>query len=379
MRVEGAIASLGVEVGTSTRDIEMYLDSLYTKRHQAEPYVVLTSPFGGSTARGAPYSAPSGSIVPGQRSRVNTWRNNLGIQKGVGCAASAEEIANLLDDPQHRLACPYMESVDGKYRCGIRGTVYRDEEHSIWLRSTTTGYQVVDLDHTTIFRDYLRPNDHRLPVFPLIAMLYCMANPEVFPERHRVGIPELAEDFGFTIDQVGQLFDCDPESSLNSELLSDVFGVPNEGVGGQSAGTPGTDVGDLPEDVADGTLNTGVGAELLIAKELQACGWKVLYRGNQPGLGYDLEASRDEHRLYVEVKSSIAFANLELRESEWNAAQAWGGEYVLAVVDFFGSSSPRVWYVRDPAANAVPDQHATITYRFARAQVEPFMTEVDFL
>ncbi len=380
MRAEGKIAGLGGETGTLTQDIQEYLDRLYTKKHRPGPYVVLTSPFGGSTAKGAPYSARSGTTVPGMLSPVNTWRNNLGIQKGVGCAASAETIGKLLDDPQHRLACPHMESLGaGRYRCGIRGTEYRGEEHSIWLRNTTKGYQVVDLDHLVVFRDYLHPNDHPLPVFPVIAMLYCMASPGVFPERERVGIPELAEDFGFTIEQVGKLFDCDPESPLNSELLSGVAGSPMDDLSGNAGGSTGTDVGLLPKDVADGVLNSGVGAELLIAQDLHSYGWKVLYRGNQPGLGYDLEASRDAQRLYVEVKSSIGFANLELRESEWVAAQACGGEYVLAVVDFFGSSSPRIWYVRDPAANAVPDQRTTITYRFARTQVEPFMTEVDFL
>ena len=381
MRAEGKITSLGSQAGTSTRDIQEYLDRLYTKEHRTEPYVVLTSPFGGSTAEDAPYSARSGSAVPGRLSPVNTWRNNLGIQKGIGCAAPAETISKLLEDPQHRLACPHMESLDdpGRYRCGIRGTVYRGEEHSIWLRYTTKGYQVIDLDRLIVFQDYLRPNDYPFPVFPLIAMLYCMASPGVFPERERVGIPELAEDFGFTIEQVGDLFDCDPESTFNSELLSDVVGVSTEDVSGEGSGSSGTDVGGLPEDMADGTLNSGVGAELLIAKELQACGWHVLYRGNQPGLGYDLEAIRDDHRLRVEVKSSIGFANLELRESEWTAAQAFGGQYVLAVVDFFGSNSPRIWYVRDPAANAVPDKRTTVTYRFARTQVEPFMTEVDFL
>lgn len=383
MGTEGKIASLGDPAGTSTKEIEEYLDRLYTKEHRAEPYVVLTSPFGGSIAKSAPYSARSGTIVPGMVYPVNTWRNNLGIQKGIGCAASAETIAHLLDNPQHRLACPHMESlpVPGKYqyRCGLRGTEYRGEDHSIWLRNTTEGNQVVDLDHSMVFRDYLRPNDYPLPVFPLIAMLYCKASPGVFPERERVGIPELAKDFGFAIEQIGELFDCDPESGLNSELLSGMVSVPTEVVGGPGSGSFGTDDGQLPVDVADGTLNTGVGAELLIAKELQASGWHVLYRGNEPGLGYDLEAFREEQRLFVEVKSSIGFANLELRESEWNAAQACGGEYVLAVVDFFGSTSPRVWYVRDPAANAVPDQHMTVTYRFARALVEPLMTEVDFL
>ncbi len=274
-----------------------------------------------------------------------------------------------------------MESLggQGKYRCGIRGTDYRGEEHAIWLRFSKEGYQVVNLDHPIVFRDYLKPNDQQLPVFPLIAMLYCMASPDVFPVRVRIGIPELADDFGFTLDQIRELFECDPESNLNSELLGEVVGVPVVHDGGAEAGPPGPEAGGLPEEPGDATLNSGVGAEILIAKDLQAHDWRVLYRANQSGLGYDLEAIREEHQLYVEVKSSIGFANLELRDSEWAAAQAHGDRYVLAVVDFFGSSSPRIWYVRDPAANAVPEQRTTVTYRFARAQVEPFVTEVDFL
>ncbi len=381
MRAErpGVIATLGSDKVTSARDIQKYLDRLYAKSHRPEPFVVLTSPFGGSQAPGAPYSARSGSTVAGRRSPVNTWRNNFGIQKGVGCPASARTINNLLNDPQHRLACPHMVSLAsaGQYRCGIRNTAYRGEEHAIWLRRSGRGYQVVDLDHEIVFQDYLKPNNRTLPVFPLIAMLYCMSEPDVFPSRQRVGIPEFAEDFGFRIDQLRDLFDCEPESPLNSEILSDVMDVS---VGDRNqhqqldAGSGG-----LPQEPLDSTLNTGVGAELLIAEDLQQSGWRVRYRGNQPLLGYDLEASRDEQQIFVEVKSSIAFANLELQESEWMAAQRHRDLFVLAVVDFFGSDCPRVWYVRNPAANANPDERTTVTYRFSRTQVEPLKTEVEFL
>jgi len=209
-------------------------------------------------------------------------------------------------------------------------------------------------------------------------MLYCLAGPGVFPIRERVGIPELAVDFGFSLDQVRHLFDCDPESTLNAELLGDVLG---NRVAQDDPAPTGVESapGELPEEPADAGLNSGVQAEITIARDLQAHGWQVLYRANQPGIGYDLEASREEEQLYVEVKSSFGFANLELRESEWAAAQTHGDLYVLAVVDFVGSTSPRIWYVRDPAAKAVPDQRTTVTYRFARAQVEQFTTEADFL
>ena len=103
------------------------------------------------------------------------------------------------------------------------------------------------------------------------------------------------------------------------------------------------------------------------------------YRANQAWLGYDLEATRDDQTLRVEVKSSIAFTQLELQESEWTAAQAHQDTYVLAVVDFYGSPQQSIWYVRNPAANALPVERATLTYRFVRANVQPLAIEVDFL
>ena len=377
----GAIAELGSPTFTAASEIEQYLDRLYTKSHRPEPFVVLTAPFGGSTSQEAPYGARSGTTAPGRAYPTNTWRNNFGIQKGVGCPAEPEVITTLLDDPQRRLACPNMSlDPDGGHLCRVRDTAYRGEEHAIWLRLSDDGYQVVDLDHPGVFRDYLQPNNHHLPIFPLIGMLYCMAVPGVFPDRAQVGIPDFATDFGFTHDQVQSLFDCDPESRDNSLISMRVEDSRITVVPSLAAETSNDNLAhQLPDEPHDTLLNTGVGAEIIIARDLQSCGWTVHYRANQPGLGYDLEASRDRQTLRVEVKSSIAFADLDLQESEWTAAQAYGNLYVIAVVDFFGTSERRIWYVRDPAANAVPVERTTLTYRFVRADVEPIKTDVEFL
>ena len=383
MRVEsqGTLAELGSSHVTVASQIEQYLDHLYTKSHRPQPFVVLTAPFGGSTSQEAPYSARSGTTVPPRIYPTNTWRNNFGIQKGVGCPAESDVIMTLLDDPQHRLACPHMAlDPEGRHLCSIRDTAYRGEEHAIWLRLSENGYQVVDLDHPAVVRDYLRPNDHPLPIFPLIGMLYCMAAPGVFPTRPQVGIPEFATDFGFTHDQIDTLFDCNPESQLNTAISMSVEDSKTVVVQGFTVTTNEELVTDqLPDEPPDAALNTGVGAEIVIARDLQSCGWIVRYRANQPGLGYDLEATRDGQTLRVEVKSSIAFAELVLQDSEWNAAQTYGDHYVLAVVDFYGTAERRVWYVRNPAANAVPVERATFTHRFVRADIEPVKTEVEFL
>ena len=391
-----ALAELGSAEVTASTDIEQYLDRLYSKSHRPEPFIVLTAAFGGSTSPEAPYSALSGTRAPGRGYPTNTWRNNFGIQKGVGCPAEPAVIRTLLEDPQHRLACPHMAlDPDDRHLCSIRDTAYRGEEHAIWLRSSNGGYQVVDLDRPAAFRDYLRPSDRPLPIFPVIGMLYCMAPGGAYPRRARVGIPEFAADFGFTHTQVQALFDCDPESEFNAAVVLRVEDARPATVGGQvlPVGDPqrqgvlrdrgqdyaATPAEEVPADPPDAAHNTGVGGEILVARELEACGWIVRYRANQRGLGYDLEATRNGQTLRVEVKSSVSFAELQLQESEWRAAQHFGEHYVLAVVDFYGCEQRRVWYVRNPAANAVPAERNVAMYRFARADVEPIKTEVDFL
>lgn len=61
---------------------------------------------------------------------------------------------------------------EGGYVCGIADTAYRGEEHSIWLRMSLPGYQVVNLDDDATFRHYLNPRGRRIPVFPLMGVLY---------------------------------------------------------------------------------------------------------------------------------------------------------------------------------------------------------------
>ena len=153
-------------------------------------------------------------------------RNNFGVQKGVGCPADPATIRILLHDDQIRLVCPNRRvDSEGRPLCGITGTAYRGDEHSIWLRAVAGGYEVVDFDQPYVFRDYLFPNGERLPIFPLISVLYTMSSPATVPQRNFVGIPEFADDFGFSLDSLDELFDCDPEGRSNSVVLAAVDGI----------------------------------------------------------------------------------------------------------------------------------------------------------
>ena len=117
----------------------------------------------------------------------------------------------------------------------------------------------------------------------------------------------------------------------------------------------------------------------MVAQDLIDQGWDVLYRGNQHGIGYDLEAKQDEQTLRLEVKSSVAFTHPELQSSEWDAAQRYQDEFVLAVVDFYGSNEPRIWYVRNPAANTTSVARNLVVYQLGRADLQSLSTDADFL
>lgn len=390
-RMNDAVAPLDPTGSTSAGDIERFLDSMFTKTHQPAPFVVLTAPFGGSTSPNAPYSSRSGVTAPGHRYATNTWRNNFGIQKGVGCPAEPEVVEALLHDPAIRLACPHMrQDPDGQYLCSIEDTEYRGEEHSIWLRRTGDGYQVVDLNLPNVYEPYLQFRAGFIPIFPLIAMLYSFAPSEIYPERVAVGIPDFADDFSFTLNQVAAIFDVDPDSPGNAAVLQAAQvdavdarlpdALPNEGRGRrQKRARLHRLPGELPPEADPIEMNTGIGAERLVAEELVENGWRVEYRGNQRGLGYDLEAQRPSQTLYIEVKSSVSFTSPELSDSEWAAAQRNGEAHVLAVVDFYGGDQQRVWYVRDPAGTAAVTERSASIFRLQRASIEPIATEAEFL
>jgi hypothetical protein len=374
-----AVAPLGADSQTPPNQIEQFLDRMFTKTHRYPPFVVLTAPFGQSTSPNAPYSTLTGEIAPGNKYATNTWRNNFGIQKGIGCPAEPGVINALLDNPMHRLACPHMVlDEEGRHTCGIEGAEYRGEDHAIWIRKSSDGYQVVDLNKPSVYEGYLLPSGRRIPIFPLMAVLYCFAPSDAYPVRPTVGIPDFAEDFRFTFEQVEELFDCDPDSTENAALLAATQGslpivvyVPE--IEAEVAPVPLPELGPAVE------LNTGVGAELAVAAELQANQWNVLYRGNQRNLGYDLEATRETEILRVEVKSSVGFAQPELTESEWAAAQGFEDEFILAVVDFYGSDQQRIWYVRNPAATVYPVERQVTVYRLPRLDLMGVSTESEFL
>ena len=280
-RMGNQVARLGDDEFTPANAIERFLDDLFLKTHRPEPLNVLTALFGGSTSPNAPWSTRTGHVAPGNKYPTNTWRNNFNIQKGIGCPADADTIHLILANPELRLACPNMHvDGDGGLMCGVSGTSYRGDQHSIWMRSTRDGYQMADLDDDATFQGYLNPGGRRVPLFPLIGALYSFAQADVYPARDLVGLPEFARDFHFNEEAVERIFDVDPESPENAGLLRIV--LEEEIPPLRPVAEP--DPQPLPPEPGPQLLNTGVGAELAVAGNLPKSRLGSAIRSERPAL-----------------------------------------------------------------------------------------------
>ena len=115
------------------------------------------------------------------------------------------------------------------------------------------------------------------------------------------------------------------------------------------------------------TANSGTDAELLVGKMLEADGWKVVYYSHRRGFGFDIWAQRAEQASLIEVKSAVNSAStVTLTRLEYEAAQQYPANYVLAIVEQLGTRSPIIHYVSNPAAVLTITESASPEYRIAR-------------
>jgi hypothetical protein len=232
---------------------------------------------------------------------------------------------------------------------------------------------VVDLDEESAYSSYLRPTGTRIPLYPLLAVIYGFAPSDVYPVRDSVSIIEFAADFGFDPSEVSVLFETDPAEPSNARLL-EMSGIVASVLPSQAPEAETFDWlaggGTIPT-VGDAVfLNDGLVAEVAIAADLTARGWTVVYTGNQSLLGYDLRAQRGRETIVIEVKSSVGYVTPKLTSSEWAAANAFGDTFILALVDFVGTERQAIRYVSGAASRVEPAVISTLSYRLSRAELD---------
>jgi hypothetical protein len=380
---QNVIPSMFSGLFATTEVVQTLLDDLYSKASRPANESVLMM-FEGT------FLARTGLIAPGNKTPQNTWRNNLNLQKGVGCYAPPADLASPTFLNHDRINCKYLSQTKPGQLAGSKcslcpsAATYRNEDHRKWLRIDPgrNGYAVADLMNIGNFRPYVAPSSNRMPLIPVISALYHDANPGLsLAARNNVGALEFCTDFNFSAKELAAYFDSASSNPFNAALLSKFSSIS------LAAATPIASAlsvtvkaaaakakkkaASISAPVLSGTpvippaINTGFEAERYAEKALRDNGWTV-YDVSRQRLGYDLLAKKGTATRYVDVKSSLGMCAPTLTAREWQQSNAHGSNYVLAIIENFNPMGLNtVYWVPNPAAcGALPSQ--TIQYAISR-------------
>lgn len=128
----------------------------------------------------------------------------------------------------------------------------------------------------------------------------------------------------------------------------------------------------LLEPPAPRVLNGGTEAENLVAKLLQADGWKIAFYSDKRGYGFDIWAIKNDRAMLIEVKSSLRLVQeITLTDTEYAAATQYRDNYVVAVVENAHDENPTVSFIVDPAHRLKSIKSDTTYHRFAHSAWRP--------
>lgn len=205
----------------SAEVLQILLDDLYAKSSQPLNSAVLMI-FEGS------YLARTGVTAAGHVGPQNTWRNNLNIQKGIGCYAPANILAGSAFLNQNRDQCQYLSRPQAGLFSGsscnlcTSGT-YRSEQHRKWLQIDVNhnGYAAIDSSDIQNIQPYVSPNGQRIPVLPLIIALYHDAGMGlILSRRQSLDIQDFESDFNLSHAEFVAYFDDSPTNPYNQAVLA---------------------------------------------------------------------------------------------------------------------------------------------------------------
>lgn len=367
----------------TTEVLQTILDDLYAKASRPANDCVLMV-FEGS------FLARTGLVGPGNTTPQNTWRNNLNLQKGVGCYAPPNDLASQTFLDESRIKCKYLISAKpnelsgGKCSLNTTGAAYRNEDHRKWLRidPAGAGYAVGDLMNVANYSPYVVPAGKRLPLLPLISALYHDGNPGLkIGNRPNVGLKEFCSDFNLSTHELNSYFDASSVNPYNAALLTKFPAISLVSPGVPTATVVATSsapkyakkkAATIPSPVLSGTpvtppsVNSGWEAERYVAKALEQQGWAV-YDVSRQRLGYDLVAKKGVTTRFVDVKSSVGFCSPSLTLREWQQASAHSAAYVLAILENFNPlSTNSIFWVPDPVGSCNFVVSNTVEYSISR-------------
>jgi hypothetical protein len=129
----------------------------------------------------------------------------------------------------------------------------------------------------------------------------------------------------------------------------------------------------VPEPILNGTpvqppqQNSGWDAQQCVFDALTEAGWSV-YDVSRQQLGCDLLAKKGQRTIFVEVKSSLSTCAPSLTSREWQQAQRYQGNYILAVVERFDPAAMNtVFWIPNPASTCRANPLTTLIYAISRS------------
>jgi hypothetical protein len=130
---------------------------------------------------------------------------------------------------------------------------------------------------------------------------------------------------------------------------------------------PEPDGGELSVPPTNPATNDGTDGESFVAKIYTSKGWQVSFYTNKRGFGFDLWARRENSAVVIEVKSSIAqMGVISLTSTEYKAAQQYGDNYILAIVEHIGTDTPKLTLIQNPQKQLSFQVKDTTMYCVAR-------------
>lgn len=119
---------------------------------------------------------------------------------------------------------------------------------------------------------------------------------------------------------------------------------------------------------ASPAANDGTDGESFVAKIFRSKGWNVSFYTNKRGYGFDLWAHRGESALVIEVKSSLGqMGTVTMTSHEYLAAQEYGDNFILAIVEDLGTDTPSLALIQNPLEKLDFQASESVVYRISRA------------
>ena len=157
-----------------------------------------------------------------QNARGNVWRNPLGTQKGISCFAPTGIISDVEFVEEDRVKCEYRIA---KNKCKFSPkTTCNPYKYPKLLQISPTSKRAYDYKKTewtnNTIRQLLKDETKKIPLVPIIIILYFGADSSITKNRSEVTIQDFQEEFNFSTDTLLQMFDV--FSSIGS---SDGLGI----------------------------------------------------------------------------------------------------------------------------------------------------------